>query len=177
MKLLLFIMILSSSSLLSQVIFKFNTQANITNWKTVDDVVMGGRSSGSFYLNQEGYGVFEGFVSLENNGGFSSVRYRTEKIEIKKQTKIKIKLKGDGKNYQFRIKTNSNDYFSYITTFATSGKWEEIEIYLKDMYPTFRGRKLDKENFSSDSFEEIRFLIANKKKENYKLVIDQITLE
>ncbi len=104
MKHLLFIMILSSSSLLSQVIFKFNKQANITNWKTVDDVVMGGRSSGSFYLNHEGYGIFEGFVSLENNGGFSSVRYRTEKIEIKKQTKIKIKLKGDGKNIHLELK-------------------------------------------------------------------------
>ena len=177
MKYLLLIMILSSSSLTSQVIFQFNKQANIENWKTVDDVVMGGKSSGSFYVNPEGYGTFQGYVSLENNGGFSSVRYRSGKIELKKHKKISIKLKGDGKKYQFRIKTNEGDYFSYITTFSTSGEWEEIEISLKDMYPTCRGRKLDKANFSDDSFEEIRFLIGNKKKESYKLLIDRIELK
>jgi hypothetical protein len=37
---------------------------------------MGGESSSTFQLNSEGHGVFEGNISLDNNGGFSSVRYR-----------------------------------------------------------------------------------------------------
>ena len=71
----------------------------------VDDVVMGGRSSGTFELNSKGFGVFKGKVSLENNGGFSSLRYQSKRISINKHTNIVIKLRGDGKAYQFRIKS------------------------------------------------------------------------
>ena len=138
---------------------------------------MGGRSSGNFKLNAEGHGLFEGDVSLENNGGFSSVRYSFERLLIKDSKKVVIKLKGDGKNYQFRIKSNSRDYYSYISTFATSGEWQEVEISLKDMYPSFRGRKLNQPNFSNDYIEEITFLIGNKKQEKFKLLIDKIELK
>src|SRR5690606_21985290 len=127
--------------------------------------------------NADGFGVFEGVVSLDNNGGFSSVRYRFPKIAVKGYTKMSIKLKGDGKNYQFRIKANSGDYHSYIAPFSTSGEWQEIEISLKDLYPSFRGRTLDQPNFSNQSFEEITFLIGNKKNENFKLLIDKIELK
>ena len=161
----------------SQIIFNFNKSSDIKNWIVIDDVVMGGKSSGSFKLNSDGYGVFLGDISLENNGGFSSVRYRFEKILINKSTKISIRIKGDGKKYQFRIKSNSGDYYSYISPFSTTGEWQEIEIPLKDMYPSFRGRKLDQPNFSNDTFEEITFLIGNKNKEKFQLLIDKIELK
>lgn len=159
------------------VIFDFNTKSNIENWKIVDDVVMGGQSSGSFALNTDGHGVFQGIISLENNGGFSSVRYSFKKIDVKEYTKVILKIRGDGKDYQFRIKSNSSDYYSYITSFSTSGEWEEIEIYLKNLYPSFRGRKLDQPNFSGDYIEELTFLIGNKKQEKFKLLIDKIELK
>ena len=161
----------------NHVIFNFNKESDIENWVIVDDVVMGGRSSGSFGLNEDGHGVFKGDVSLENNGGFSSVRYRFQKKEIKGSTKVVIRLKGDGKKYQFRIKANSRDYYSYIATFETNGKWQEIEISLSEMYPSFRGRRLDQPNFSSENIEEVAFLIGNKKKEEFILLLDKIELK
>ena len=42
-------------------------------WSVVNDTVMGGRSSAQMSKAEEGW-VFEGRVSLENNGGFASVR-------------------------------------------------------------------------------------------------------
>ncbi|MFT6442034.1 MAG: hypothetical protein ACJASM_001574 [Salibacteraceae bacterium] len=159
------------------VIFDFNKKSNIEDWVIVVDGVMGGRSKGTFKLSKDGFGVFEGKISLENNGGFSSLRYKFPKIETKEYSKVVLKLKGDGKQYQFRVKTNSGDYYSYITTFSTSGEWQEIEIPLKDMYPGYRGRKLDQPNFSSDYIEEIMFLIGNKKEENFKLLLDNLELK
>jgi hypothetical protein len=41
-------------------------------------------------------------VSLENNGGFSSVRYRFQKIQVKEYTSIVIKLKG-GKSINLEL--------------------------------------------------------------------------
>ena len=175
MKYLISIMILSSS-LGSHMIFDFNKASELNNWMIVDDVVMGGRSSGSFKVNADGHGVFAGDVSLENNGGFSSLRHDCDEIQVDGFTKIAIRLKGDGKKYQFRIKSNPRDYHSYISSFETSGEWEQIEIQLKDMFPSFRGRTLDIPNFADDSIEEIRFLIGNKKPQNFKLLIDKIEL-
>ena len=160
-----------------QIIFDFNKNSNIQGWKIVDDIVMGGKSLGSFKLSPDGFGLFEGHISLENNGGFSSVRYRFKKLKVNEGSNIIIKLKGDGKNYQLRIKDNSSNYYSYITSFVTSGVWQEIEIPLKDMYPSFRGRKLDLPNFSHDYIEEIVFLIGNNKPEKFKLLIDKIELD
>lgn len=74
------------------------------------------------------------------------------------------------------MKDDSNNYYSYITNFKTTGEWEEIKILLMDMYPSFRGRKLDLPNFSKDYIEEIVFLIGNKKAEKFKLFLDKIVL-
>ncbi|SDW54454.1 CIA30 family protein [Flavobacterium degerlachei] len=160
-----------------QIIFDFNKNANIQGWKIVDDAVMGGESSGTFKLSPDGHGVFEGSVSLENNGGFSMVRYPFDKIKVNKDNKIILKLRGDGKKYQLRIKDNSSNYYWYISAFATSGAWQEIEIPLKDMYPSFRGKKMDLPDFSQNHIEEIAFLIGNKKSEKFKLIIDKIELK
>lgn len=155
----------------------FNKNATANEWKIVDDVVMGGESNGKFSNDNNGNGVFEGRISLDNNGGFSSVRHSFEKIEVSKNSIVIIRLKGDGKDYQFRIKSNKSNRHSYVTTFQTSGEWETIEIKLSDLYPSFRGRKLETPNFEADSFEEITFLIGNKKAESFKLILDKIELK
>jgi hypothetical protein len=161
----------------SQLFFDFNHNTNISDWKIIDDVVMGGKSNGKFNIDSDGNGVFSGDVSLENNGGFSSVRYQFEKINTTKDSKVIIRLKGDGKEYQFRIKNNRNTYYSFITNFKTTGDWENIIINLKDLYPSFRGQTMNSPNFTGDSFEEIVFLIGNKKNESFALFLDRIDIE
>ena len=94
-------------------IYDFTKNSKVSDWIIIDDVVMGGRSNGKFNIDSDGNGVFSGDVSLENNGGFSSVRYQFAKINTTKDSKVIIRLKGDGKEYQFRIKNNRNTYYSY----------------------------------------------------------------
>ncbi len=161
----------------TNLIYDFNKNASAKDWRIIDDVVMGGQSNGNFSINEEGHGVFEGTVSLENNGGFSSVRYQFDKVNTPKNAKVLLRLKGDGKEYQFRIKDKRNNYYSYITTFPTSGEWQTVELKLADLYPSFRGRKLNLPNYEAESFEEIVFLIGNKKNESFKLLLDKIELE
>lgn len=161
----------------AQTIFDFTRQSDLDNWNVVDDVVMGGRSSGQLEINNEGNGVFSGFVTTENNGGFSSVRYQFDKINTSKDTKMVLYIKGDGKEYQIRIKDKINTYYSYITTIETSGEWQKITLLLQDFYPSFRGRTLDLPNYNSPSIEEVAILIGNKRKETFELIIDKIILE
>lgn len=158
----------------SLLLVDFSEPNSLSGWRISDDVVMGGRSNGRFFRNDEGHAIFEGRVSLENNGGFSSVRYRFSQQNIEGKTTVKIRLKGDGKNYQFRIKPQARDYYSYIITFKTSGEWEVIEIPINQMYPAFRGRNLNMPNLEASTMEEIAFLIGNKKPENFRLEIASI---
>ena len=159
-----------------ETIFDFKKSSNINDWRVINDGVMGGLSKGSFDLSSDGHAVFHGHVSTRNNGGFSSVRFSSLDVKVSKKSKVILKIKGDGKKYQFRIKNNKENYYSYITTFQTSGDWEEIVIPIKNMFASFRGRKLNQANFSHNTIEEVAFLIANKKEEDFKLIIDSIEL-
>lgn len=169
--LILFIFMVTQQSL-----FNFNKDAEINDWIIVNDTVMGGVSTSFFNLDAEGNGAFYGRISLENNGGFCSVRYQFDALSVAPESKITLKLKGDGKNYQFRIKFRTSDYYSYVYNFKTNGDWEEIIIPLNSMYPTFRGNRLDKKNFNQDQIEEIAILIGNKKSEDFKLLLDEISI-
>lgn len=158
-------------------IFDFQENRDISQWNVVVDGVMGGLSTGELKLTEEGHALFQGSISLENNGGFSSIRYDMPELKIKDHKFVSIRLKGDGKKYQFRLKNDDQNYYSYIAEFITNGEWQEIEIPLNEMYPSFRGRKLDQPNFDHDQIDEIAILIGNKKKEDFQLLIDKIELK
>lgn len=173
---LLLVSFMKSDSNSSIIIFDFTSGANLESWNTLNDGVMGGVSASTFKLDESGHGLFEGNVSTANNGGFASVRHQVAKVNLTDKKIIEIRLKGDGKAYQFRVKKRQSDAESYITTFTTSGSWETIEINLSDLYPSFRGRTLDRPNYDVSSMEELSFLIANKKNESFQLLIDSISL-
>ena len=161
----------------TMMIFNFTKDADMQNWYVVDDSVMGGVSQGKMGVNNEGHGMFQGHVSLDNNGGFSSIRYNAGNTSLQGYSKFVIALKGDGKAYQFRVKTKSNQYHSYTFSFNTNNKWQTIEIPFNSMTPSFRGRTLDMANFPGDYLEEIGFLVGNKKEEDFKLAIDYISVQ
>ncbi|MDO7173966.1 CIA30 family protein [Mariniflexile sp. AS56] len=159
------------------VLFNFNTSSDISNWKTINDVVMGGKSTSLFTLNDAGLGVFSGQVVLENNGGFAMVQFPFHTKNTSTFTKVCLKIKGDGKTYQFRIKSLSTDKHSYIASFTTTSNWTTIEIPFSSMYPAFRGKTLDVPNYPGAQMEQIAFLIGNKKEAVFKLEIDSILLK
>lgn len=167
---------MSTNSAGDTLVFDFNAETDPRTWSVQDDVVMGGRSEGRFTISDEGHGLFYGEVSVENNGGFSSVRYREETFDIQPHQKIQIRLKGDGNRYQFRVKRSLNDRVSYISYFDSSGEWKTITLQLNTLYPTFRGRNLDMPDFDHNQIQEIAFLIGNKKEQKYRLEIDYIRL-
>ena len=153
-------------------LFDFTTDANMDRWAVINDGVMGGLSKGKLEVTTEGHGRFSGTVSLENYGGFTSIRCAVADIAVNEGSKIQLRIKGDGKDYQFRVKHKARAYQSYITTISTTGEWETIDIPVSDLYPSWRGQKLDMPDFDQSSINEFTFLIANKRNENFELLID-----
>ena len=156
------------------VLFDFSKASDLYRWRIVDDVVMGGRSDGRFSLDEKGNGHFRGRVSLENNGGFSSLRYDNKTISVNDFSQICIVLKGDGKDYQIRTKRSRYDRHSYSSEISTSGEWETICLTMNDMRPTFRGYQLNIPNYPGDQLSEFAILIGNKRAEEFDLRIDKI---
>ncbi|NNE32303.1 MAG: CIA30 family protein [Winogradskyella sp.] len=158
-------------------LFNFTDNSDISNWKIVDDGVMGGKSYGNFALNRDGHGIFTGNISLKNNGGFSSVHYYFDRLNTKDFSKFIIRIKGDGKPYQFRVKDKQDTRHSYVYKFTTTGNWQTVTIPFSEMQPSFRGYKMTIPNFNGAFMEEVAFLIGNKKEEQFELLINSITLE
>ena len=160
-----------------KMIYDFNVDSSFRNWAIVDDGVMGGRSKGKLKIENGDTGVFSGKISLENYGGFSSIRYYIGKLNVKKNKYVTVILSGDDKYYQLRIRSSRNDRHVYTKKFFAKDGWQEIKIPLDSMEPYFRGQRLRMSNFDKKYISEIGFLIGNKVRENFELKIRSIMLE
>ena len=176
MKTLILCLIISTCMAQEQLIYDFNSSENPENWTIVNDGVMGGLSSSTMNLNEEGHGVFTGKISLKNNGGFASVRHFTNMSNVGSYKYINLKVRGNPSTYQFRLKKKRGDDYSYVNTFEVTPTWKTIKLEISAFYPTYRGRSLDLPNFEAESIEEVTFLIGNKVVEGFKLEIDKIFL-
>ncbi|MBP7828704.1 MAG: CIA30 family protein [Kiritimatiellae bacterium] len=159
-----------------RVIFDFSKETDAGGWHIEDDVVMGGRSQGRFFISDEGHAVFTGDVSLENDGGFSSLQYYFDPIDVSAYRTTVIRLKGDGKRYQFLVEAERDARHYYVYEFETGTDWQTVEIPLAEMVPVYRGDRLDIPNFPGRTLAQVRFFIANKKAESFRLEIDKIWL-
>ncbi len=148
---------------------------NLLNWNIVNDTVMGGRSQATLKLINDTHADFSGYLSLENNGGFSSIRayYPPDLANVKS---IILKIKGDGREYNFRIRGNSNSWASYTHSFDTiEGEWIEKELKIDDFYPVYRGYNLkDMPSLSEIIIKEIGIMISDKTEGSFNIEIDWI---
>jgi hypothetical protein len=159
-----------------KILFDFKKEADVAGWSIEDDGVMGGLSKGRFRLNPEGHAEFSGDVSLENNGGFSSLQWNFDPIDAQGFSRFVIRFRGDGKRYLLLTEATPGERHYYQAEFQTGTDWQTIEIPFADMVPHFRGDRLDQPNFPGKTVAQIRFMIANKKAEAFALEIDQVGL-
>ena len=164
----------------TQMLYNFPEQGK-GKWRIQNDVVMGGRSESQLKMSEDSMAHFSGRVSLENNGGFCSMHQTVEKepLTISKDSKsFLIELKGDGKAYNFRIRTPKGRH-SYAYTFPTKAdeNWETVTIPFDLMAATYRGEEVDVPNYSGENVVEMQFLIGNKKAETFEIFVRSIAVD
>ncbi len=172
---LLILIFMYSSASAQYILFDFSKDDD-KGWWIVNDGVMGGLSEGNFQVTDM-KAIFSGRVSTDNNGGFTMIRKQFNAESMSAYTSFVLALKGDGRTYQFRVKSNANQRHSYVYSFTTTTEWQEIVIPFSSLEPLFRGRKVDTANFEGQQIEEIAFLIGNKRKEPFQLVLDKISVK
>ena len=102
------------------VLFDFSSQAAAAKWQAVNDGVMGGVSDGRFRITGRQTLEFFGTLSLENNGGFASVRSRPGELGLEEGDTLAVRVRGDGREYQVNLYTaERRTAFSYRAPLRT----------------------------------------------------------
>ncbi len=158
----------------TRIIFDFGPEAE--PWPSIDDVVMGGVSSSAMTL-VEGAAVFRGDLSLENNGGFASVRSQPADPGLGEHHGILLKVRGDGRTYGFRLRTSAAfDGVSYQTPLETErDRWIEVRLPFAAFEPVFRGRRVPGHPaLDPAEIKTFGVIIADKNPGPFRLEIDWI---
>lgn len=141
------------------------------SWRSVNDGVMGGLSSGGMVDIDSGM-QFRGTLSLENNGGFSSVRHLVTQ-DLSDSKGIRLTIKGDGRSYQFRIRQDRRfDGVAWRKEFQTDGSIQTLEMNYEDFVPVWRGRRVRGAGaIDSEQITQLGFLIADKQPGDFELSV------
>lgn len=147
-------------------------------WYSVDDGVMGGVSQSGFSVTG-GEGRFHGEVSLENGGGFASIRREPDGFEatLADAQGITLAVRGDGRIYQLRLKSTAlSDASAYRVKF-TPGQdgWETLHFPWSAFEAVRRGTVLsDAPGITPSDIHQIGFLIADRTAGPFCLQIKRI---
>lgn len=143
-------------------------------WRAINDGVMGGVSLGDIVAMDKGL-RFQGKLSLENNGGFASVRRPFHGV-LKNARGIKLRVNGDGRRYQFRVRADDNyDGISWRHMFTTDGSWQTVELLFDDFKPVYRGQEIPGvDSLDVSDIRQLGFLLADGKAGAFRLDIAAI---
>lgn len=148
-------------------------------WRIVNDGVMGGLSSSKVSINEEEKILFSGKVSLQNNGGFASLRSPLKNYNFVEYSGIEIRIKGDGRMYSISMKETS--YFTgsfYTVNFPTTkDEWITIKIPFESFALYYFGNKVNSNpQIPLNKVKEIFLLIGEKQEGPFSSEIDFIKL-
>lgn len=149
-------------------------------WQSVNDGVMGGVSEGKFKITDKKTMEFFGTLSLENNGGFASVRTRAKKLGLQKGDTLIAKVKGDGREYSLNLYLHQPRIaFSYRATVQTKkDQWIEVKIPLDKFEATSFGRVMkDAGAVKPEEVNALGFMLSDKKAGPFKLEVESIKIE
>jgi NADH dehydrogenase [ubiquinone] 1 alpha subcomplex assembly factor 1 len=148
-------------------------------WQAVNDGVMGGVSEGRFKITADKTMAFTGRLSLENNGGFASVRTKLTNFNIHGGDTLVVRVKGDGREYVLNIYTKSRRMaFSYRAPLPTTrDEWTEVSVPLDEFIPTSFGNRVQGMGpVEPDQINSLGFMLSDKKPGPFKLEVDWVKI-
>ncbi len=173
-------LLLSQFMLAQQANVDFGKYKDGERWKITNDGVMGGLSEGDYRITDDGV-VFYGNISLENNGGFSSLRSHYEKRDLSSYKKIIIHYRSKQYTMGFTLEMDKRWYVPYykVDLPGTNWKWVTKEITFADFDRYNIGRKRPGKPTQTELANILRIgFISNEKKAGpFKIEIDYIKFE
>lgn len=161
-------------------LFDFTGADAAKEWQTINDGVMGGVSEGKFRITDRKTLEFYGTLSLENNGGFASVRTKPKNLALQKGYALVMRLRGDGREYSMNLHVpRPLVAFSYRSMIQTKkDEWIEVRLPLDKFEATSFGRLArDAGPVDPQEVNGLGFLLGDKKAGPFKLEVEWIKVE
>ena len=111
-----------------------NSAEKNQEWKLLSDNIMGGVTKSKIEYTNNSV-LLSGNISLDNYGGFSSIKTKYKSVDLSKYNGIKIKFKSTNQKFAFTLEDNQNwTQPNYKREFSSKkdDTWEEVIIYFKD---------------------------------------------
>ena len=162
-----------------QPLLEFAGPDTAQKWQAVNDNVMGGVSDGRFRITADETMEFSGRLSLDNNGGFASVRTKPTDFDIKSGDALVVRVKGDGREYVLNIYTKSRRMaFSYRAPLPTTrDEWTEVSVPLDEFIPTSFGNRVQGMGpVEPDQINSLGFMLSDKKPGPFKLEVEWLKI-
>jgi monofunctional biosynthetic peptidoglycan transglycosylase len=142
----------------------------------VNDGVMGGRSDGRLRITPDATLEFFGTLSLENNGGFVSVRSTPTSLALRAGDELVLRVRGDGREYSLNLYVPRRQMaFSYRATFKTvPGEWIEVPFPLDRFEATSFGQVVRNQPLVPAEINGVGLLLGDKKPGPFRLEVAMI---
>lgn len=163
----------------TNLIFDFGASDRKTNdWMVLTDRVMGGLSRSTIEYTTNAM-VVSGTISLENYGGFASVKTKFDNYDLSHYKGLKIRFKSTNQKFAFTLEQSKNWTYPYFKGDFSSKKennWEEIVLYFND-FKTYQigmptGEKLPQAALKD--IVRIGVMTTDKKEGPFTIEIDSI---
>ena len=144
-------------------------------FRVINDDVMGGVST-SRRRSTDGAIVFEGEVSLENSGGFASlrgpVRFPAESAALL------LTVRGDGQRYKLTLQLDdSTGTAQYQAAFVAPREWQTLRFKPADFAASFRGRAVAAPIVRLVDVQYVGLLISDKQSGAFRIELKDIRAE
>ena len=162
---------------MSILIQRFDTPAITQHWQPINDGVMGGVSVSRLRFDPAGHAVFEGEVSLENNGGFASVRSSQLDLGCPDTKAYMLTVWADGHTYKLNLRTDSGfDGVNYQAVFTpVAGLWTQTVLPLAAFEPSFRGRHVQAAPLlRPELVRQVGLMISDRQAGKFQLMVKNI---
>lgn len=162
---------------MEKTIINFNLPDEMKQWETVSDTVMGGLSSSHVSITENETALFQGEVSLENYGGFTSMRTLPREFNLSEFKGLTVRVRGDGKDYRLRLRTDdSHEGIAYQAKFTTQAEqWLIVRIPFNEFMPAFHGKIVTgASDLDVKHIKRIGIMIADKQAGPFCLEIEWI---
>ena len=154
----------------------FEKPGSERNWISVNDGVMGGVSEGRFERTERKTLLFTGNLSLENNGGFASIRTQPSAMDLAGASGIVVKARGDGRTYWVDLRTarqfGASSYRAFLTT--SKGAFKETFIPFSDFKLQTFGRQVSAGAVDPAAIVAVGFTLADKQAGPFELEVEYI---
>jgi NADH dehydrogenase [ubiquinone] 1 alpha subcomplex assembly factor 1 len=151
----------------------FSSSDVVQTFRVINDAVMGGVST-SRLRSTDGAMVFEGEVSLENNGGFAS--FRGPVRFPAKSAALLVTVRGDGQRYKLTLKVDdSTSTPQYQAAFVAPRDWQTLRFEAANFAASYRGRAIVAPIVRFVDVQYIGLLVSDRQSGPFKIELKDLT--